>query len=536
MENLDLLIKKFQEVKEELQKREDSPLHSTVEDFMGGLKALPKGTAERGKFITAHMSHAPFISALNAHHQGKQLHSMLMNHLNSPANAGPRAIGGAKVMVKSFEDELEELEKYISPWWKFGSSKKKATPPAKVEGPAKPTGIDKIKQVSQEKIQPTSIVSDDRKRAAAIGAPSNPTSSKPAKLTGLDRIKAESQKPITATTVKKDEEGLEKGMMADIARRDGPPSPAMMSGPKVKMPTPEQHAARAAHFQAFQPKPAAPAKKLTGLDRVKAEGQKPLLRSETEDKEFKSKKFEKTVNGPSTPGRGDLPPAPNMNMAMSRDEKLTLNKGGQWNLSKEDDDKTKASEHKVDAQGRVLPKNAWLINPGDSFTPTSTVNLPHGDPNHKPEAPVRPPGFGTGTVSPALSSIPKLKPAGQSKFHVNTNAPLSERVGTPADPGQTTPGAPMMHKDEKDIENCSRCKKKPCVCIKTTGVLVDKMEKGHDEKGRCTNCGDKSCDGADCKTDHAKVAAEANNEKNKGFKNQIKVSGNGQWNLDKKAK
>ena len=46
----------------------------------------------------------------------------------------------------------------------------------------------------------------------------------------------------------------------------------------------------------------------------------------------------------------------------------------------------------------------------------------------------------------------------------------------------------------------------------------------HDEKGRCTSCGNKACDGADCKTDHAKVAVEANEKKNKEFANKIKLS------------
>jgi hypothetical protein len=63
-------------------------LHSTVEGFMGGLRALPKGSPARGKFITSHMNHAPFLSALKAHPQGPQVHQMLTQHLNSAANAG----------------------------------------------------------------------------------------------------------------------------------------------------------------------------------------------------------------------------------------------------------------------------------------------------------------------------------------------------------------------------------------------------------------------------------------------------------------
>lgn len=74
-------------------------LHSSVENFMSGLKALPKGDPSRGRFITQHMHHAPFLEALKAHPQGKQIHAMLTNHLNSVANAGPKV--GAKVTMKS---------------------------------------------------------------------------------------------------------------------------------------------------------------------------------------------------------------------------------------------------------------------------------------------------------------------------------------------------------------------------------------------------------------------------------------------------
>jgi hypothetical protein len=74
-------------------------LHNTVEGFMGGLKALPKGSPDRGKFITQHMNHAPFLSALKAHPQGQQVHAMLTQHLNSAANAGFRP--GATVATVS---------------------------------------------------------------------------------------------------------------------------------------------------------------------------------------------------------------------------------------------------------------------------------------------------------------------------------------------------------------------------------------------------------------------------------------------------
>lgn len=63
-------------------------MHGTVEGFMTGLKSLPKGSADRGKFITSHMNHAPFISALQSHPQGKSIHAMLTQHLNGQQNAG----------------------------------------------------------------------------------------------------------------------------------------------------------------------------------------------------------------------------------------------------------------------------------------------------------------------------------------------------------------------------------------------------------------------------------------------------------------
>jgi GNAT superfamily N-acetyltransferase len=79
-------------------------LHNTVEGFMGGLKALPKEGPSRGKFITAHMNHGPFLSALQAHPQGPQVHKMLTTHLNSVANAGVKP-GATQVTAKSEDDE-----------------------------------------------------------------------------------------------------------------------------------------------------------------------------------------------------------------------------------------------------------------------------------------------------------------------------------------------------------------------------------------------------------------------------------------------
>lgn len=76
-------------------------LHPTVEGFMGGFRALPKDGPTRGKFITQHMNHGPFLSALQAHPQGKQIHSQLTSFLNSKVNAGPgKAVATVKSMLE----------------------------------------------------------------------------------------------------------------------------------------------------------------------------------------------------------------------------------------------------------------------------------------------------------------------------------------------------------------------------------------------------------------------------------------------------
>lgn len=82
-----------------------APLHGTVEGFLTALKGMPKEGHERGKFITQHMSHAPFLQAIQAHPQGKQVHAMLTNFLNSKANAGVGV--GAKVLAKRSENDID---------------------------------------------------------------------------------------------------------------------------------------------------------------------------------------------------------------------------------------------------------------------------------------------------------------------------------------------------------------------------------------------------------------------------------------------
>lgn len=74
-------------------------LHDKVEPFLSNLKSLPKEGAARGKFITQHMNHGPFLQALQKHPQGRQVYGMLTNFMNSKANAGPNV--SSKVMAKT---------------------------------------------------------------------------------------------------------------------------------------------------------------------------------------------------------------------------------------------------------------------------------------------------------------------------------------------------------------------------------------------------------------------------------------------------
>ncbi len=89
-------------------------LHSNVEGFMGALKALPKGDAARGKLITQHMNHGPFLSALQQHPQGKQIHQMLTQHLNSAANAGVKPGKTVTVVKSEVLDTARQLLKAVA--------------------------------------------------------------------------------------------------------------------------------------------------------------------------------------------------------------------------------------------------------------------------------------------------------------------------------------------------------------------------------------------------------------------------------------
>ena len=192
MNNLDLLISSFKEAKEELAKGDSvNPLTPTephpVETFLHGLKALPKGSPERGKFITQHMNHAPFISSLSNHPQGKQIHAMLTTHLNSAANAGPKAFGGAKVMVKSEqEDIVEQLEKAMI----GGGSQTSAMRgggSTQLQRPNDTSRADMFNAALNGEFQPKTA-------PKPVAKPAGPV---PTKLTGIDRIKAVAKQPFS---------------------------------------------------------------------------------------------------------------------------------------------------------------------------------------------------------------------------------------------------------------------------------------------------------------------------------------------------
>ena len=72
---------------------------------MGGLKTLPKGSPERGRFITQHMNHAPFLSALKTHPSGAAVHEQLTRFMNAAGNAGFRP-GATRVMAKAEAREM----------------------------------------------------------------------------------------------------------------------------------------------------------------------------------------------------------------------------------------------------------------------------------------------------------------------------------------------------------------------------------------------------------------------------------------------
>lgn len=86
-------------------------LHNTLQGFTAGLKALPVGSPERGRFLTAHLSHPPIVQALQATPAGQQLHAKLLTHLNGKANAGFRP-GATQVTAK--KEDLEKVQSHLN--------------------------------------------------------------------------------------------------------------------------------------------------------------------------------------------------------------------------------------------------------------------------------------------------------------------------------------------------------------------------------------------------------------------------------------
>ena len=87
-------------------------LHDNVAGFMGALKALPKeDRAGRGRLVTQHMSHAPFLAALGQHPEGAKIKPFLHQYMNSAGNAGFRPGATVATAKSEIEAALEELHK-----------------------------------------------------------------------------------------------------------------------------------------------------------------------------------------------------------------------------------------------------------------------------------------------------------------------------------------------------------------------------------------------------------------------------------------
>lgn len=194
------------------------------------------------------------------------------------------------------------------------------------------TGLDRIKAESQKPIQ-----SMDAK------------ATKSPRLTGLDRVRAESQKPIESMDAKvKKDEGMDKGAdlkakevgshIAADAYKGFLNKPQLPKPHKNSMPSPEEHAARASMYEDFAPSP-----------------------------------VRKNVNN-------SYADDPNSGMAMSRSEKISLSKNGQWNLGKSEVDYASVSHGKythhnnadpaknVPATEHHVSYNRWNTTP-QSFGP-----------------------------------------------------------------------------------------------------------------------------------------------------------------------
>lgn len=289
-------------------------------------------------------------------------------------------------LIEKFKEVREELEKsdsaelekaFFSSWSKWGPTKK-VTPAA--PKPAKPTGIDKIKAVSKETITPT-VVQDDKKRAT--------------KLTGIDKIKAEAQKPITPTTVKKGDDEPFHNMS---------PTPGKLTHPSESYRADSYQRALAGEFT---PKPAAPAvkpastAKLTGLDRIRAASQEPLKREET----------------------------------------LTFQKNGQWNLEKTHvgfkklQGKLEGEGHSEESAGAIAASIGRK-----KYGSKKMAEMAHKSETGMPEGTMKKSADGTGVVAapkdlarvsdvPIVAPTPKITPQPALKEGLAQRATYSGRGG-----------------------------------------------------------------------------------------------------------
>jgi hypothetical protein len=265
------------------------------------------------------------MDAMHAHPEGKQHVGALFGHLDSKANAGFKP-GATKVAVqgsvmKSIHEEyLDELEKYISPFTLFGPSKKVTKPAASPVKAGPLTGSAKIAAVSKQPIQSMNSVA--KKPAAPEGRPLP-------KLSGLDRIKAEASKPIESMSskVKKDEP-------KKMPFGDGILPGSSVGGITIKKDEDEEVEKKEDLNKAFTPSFKGHSAALgigtsTNAKGVTTERSFDPLKQQTTQKKFISMPFGKTVNNSYAGGENES------SMAMSCDEKISLNKGGQWNLEKD---------------------------------------------------------------------------------------------------------------------------------------------------------------------------------------------------------
>lgn len=86
-------------------------IHTNVNDFMSGLKALPRTGPDRGKYVTQHMRNAEFLKSLKAHPQGQTLFKTMTDFLDSKKNAGPNV--PKKISAESVQRRVEFMDRTI---------------------------------------------------------------------------------------------------------------------------------------------------------------------------------------------------------------------------------------------------------------------------------------------------------------------------------------------------------------------------------------------------------------------------------------